>query len=73
MFTAVYILRLIGRVFFGPLDERWRDVTDMNRREGFAAGILALVLILFGVFPLPLLRIINSGVDTLMSRLGEAL
>ena len=31
--TAVYILRLIGKVFFGELAEQWRNQTDISRRE----------------------------------------
>ena len=39
--TAVYILRLMGRVFFGPMGEEWSDQTDANGRERFATLILA--------------------------------
>ena len=39
--TAVYILRLMAKVFFGEMSDKWSDQTDISRREGFAAGVLA--------------------------------
>ena len=71
-FTAVYILRLMARVFFGPLEERWSDVTDATRLEGFAMGALVIMLVLVGVYPSPFIKIIDSGVATLMARITEA-
>ncbi|MSQ25228.1 MAG: NADH-quinone oxidoreductase subunit M [Dehalococcoidia bacterium] len=70
MLTAVYILRLVGRVFYGPLDARWEHVTDANLREGFVASALVAMLVLVGVFPRPFLNVINSGVDALAGRFG---
>ena len=66
--TAVYILRLLAKVFFGPLDERWKDQTDASRVEGFSAAILVAFVFLVGLFPFPFIRVINSGVSELLSR-----
>ena len=66
--TAVYILRLLAKVFFGPLDERWKDQTDATRVEGFSAAILVAFVFLVGLFPFPFIRVINSGVSELLSR-----
>ncbi|MCH7653870.1 MAG: NADH-quinone oxidoreductase subunit M, partial [Chloroflexi bacterium] len=66
--TAVYILRLLAKVFFGPLDERWKDQTDATRVEGFSAAILVGFLFLVGLFPFPFIRVISSGVTELLSR-----
>ncbi len=49
--TAVYILRLIARVFFGPLNERWRNISDASRLETVAGVCLVGFLVLFGLFP----------------------
>jgi NADH-quinone oxidoreductase subunit M len=64
--TAVYILRLIARVFFGDLDPRWQDQTDMSRLEGFSTGVLVAFLLLVGLFPFPFVRVIDSGVASLL-------
>jgi NADH-quinone oxidoreductase subunit M len=66
--TAVYILRLLAKVFFGPLGERWKDQTDLSRIEGFSAAVLTGFVLLVGLFPFPFLRVINSGVADLLGR-----
>ena len=64
--TAVYILRLMAKVFFGPISEKWVHLKDANRLEGLAAAILVGFLLLVGLVPFPFLRIIDSGVQTLL-------
>ncbi len=66
--TAVYILRLLARVFFGPISERWQDQTDASGVERIAAIVLAGFILLVGLFPFPFIRIINVGVLELLAR-----
>ncbi|MBI4307838.1 MAG: NADH-quinone oxidoreductase subunit M [Chloroflexi bacterium] len=68
--TAVYILRLLAKVFFGPLDPRWQKLRNATRLELAAMGILVFFLVYVGVNPGPFLRIIESGVAPLVVRLG---
>ena len=70
--TAVYILRLMARVFFGPLGERWADQTDAAPLERVAAVILAGFILLVGLFPFPFIRVIESGVLEILARFPEA-
>jgi NADH-quinone oxidoreductase subunit M len=70
--TAVYILRLIAKVFFGPIGEQWADQTDSNIRERFAAGILVLVILTVGLWPFPFIEIIESGVSPLIAGIPGA-
>ena len=63
--TAVYILRLLAKAFFGPLDPRWEHLSDATRPEMGAAGMLAFVLLFVGVWPAPLMNVINAGVDAI--------
>ena len=70
--TAVYILRLLGKVFFGPMDEtRWRDLTDATRLETSVAVFLTGFLLLWGLYPFRIVEIIDSGVVPIMERLGS--
>ena len=64
--TAVYILRLMAKVFFGPISPRWATLKDASRLEGVSAAVLVALLVLVGLMPFPFLRIIDSGVDTLL-------
>ncbi|MSP78408.1 MAG: NADH-quinone oxidoreductase subunit M [Dehalococcoidia bacterium] len=67
--TAVYILRLLGKVFFGPVSERWAHLTDASKLDIAAASILVGMLVLWGLYPLYIYRIIDSGVLPIAKRL----
>ena len=70
--TAVYILRMLGKVFFGPIDEeKWKDLTDANRMETGVAVMLTGFLLLWGLYPFRIVEIIDSGVVPIMERLGS--
>ena len=64
--TAVYILRLLARTFFSEPDPRWEYLTDASPVEKTVGGAFVLVLIVVGVWPAPLLRVINTGVDSVL-------
>jgi NADH-quinone oxidoreductase subunit M len=49
--TAVYILRMLALAFFGPFNERWANLREMQRTEQFAGAFLICFLLLMGVFP----------------------
>ena len=66
--TAVYILRLLAKVFFGPLDPRWEHLPDATRLEGFSMGILVVFLLVVGLYPKPWMDLINSGVAPILAR-----
>ncbi len=70
--TAVYILRLLARVFMGPLGEQWADRTDSSRLERVSALVLAGFILLVGLFPFPFIRVIESGVFEALARFTEA-
>jgi NADH-quinone oxidoreductase subunit M len=70
--TAVYILRLMAKVFFGPLGERWQDETDASGLERFSTLILAGFILLVGLFPFPFIRVINTGVLEILQKFPEA-
>ena len=64
--TAVYILRLLAKSFFGPTSPQWEHLTDATRMEVGATGMLVGVLLFVGIWPAPLLRVIDSGVCNLV-------
>jgi NADH-quinone oxidoreductase subunit M len=74
--TAVYILRLLAKVFFGPLSERWKDqkdaLEDGTRLERFATLVLVGFILLVGLFPFPFIRVIDSGVADLLAHFPGA-
>jgi NADH-quinone oxidoreductase subunit M len=63
--TAVYILRLLARTFLGESDARWEHLTDASPVEKTVGGAFVLILIFLGIWPEPLMRVINVSVATL--------
>ena len=63
--TAIYILRLLARTFLGEGDEQWQHLTDASPIEKGVGGAFVLILIFVGIWPAPLMRVINVGVEVL--------
>jgi len=63
--TAIYILRLLARTFMGEPDEQWAGLTDASPVEMSVGAAFVGILIFVGVWPDPLLRVINVGVATI--------
>ena len=68
--TAVYMLRLIARVFFGPPSKEWAKIRDIEFSEGSAAIILTIPILVMGIYPMPFTRVVTPAVDFLISGLG---
>jgi len=49
--TATYILRMLARAYFGPLNERWEDLREMRIGEQAAAMLLISAIVVMGVWP----------------------
>jgi len=65
--TAVYILRLLSKTFYGQVAEKWETLTDSTIRERFAAVFLVGVILLVGLWPFPFVEVIESGVNPILS------
>ncbi len=70
--TAVYILRLIAKVFFGTMDERWAGQPDISRIEGVSSAVLAAFLLLMGLLPFPFIQAIDESVASLLKIVAGA-
>ncbi len=67
--SAAMFLWTIQRVFLGPLNPRWAQLPDMDRREATSLVPLAALMLVFGVFPRPLLDVINVAMTALVTSL----
>ena len=70
--TAAYMLWVLQRVFLGSLPEKWKGLTDMNGREMVMLIPLAVVVIVLGVYPSPILDLMNSSMNHLAGLLQHA-
>jgi NADH-quinone oxidoreductase subunit M len=69
LITAVFLLSLLQRVFFGPLNTRWKTVSELNAWEiGCLIPAIGLMLLL-GIYPQILVGTFNSTVLELVSHL----
>ena len=63
---AIYLLTLIQKVFWGPETvPANRSLTDINGWELAGAFPLVVLIVLLGVFPRPLLTLVDGSVKTL--------
>ena len=65
--TVAYFLWAIHRLFFGPLNVRWAGLPDVDGRERWALAPLAALMVVFGVYPRPLVEMINLAMTSLVS------
>ncbi len=70
LFTAIYILRVVQKIFFGPEKDTFKDIKDANPREKACLAILMLILLGVGVYPGILVDIINTSVESMAAVWG---
>lgn len=64
---AAYMLWTLQRIFFGPLNEKWASLTDLDKREYAMLVPLALIVIFLGIYPSAMLDVMNSSVNSLVN------
>ncbi|HTD29938.1 MAG TPA: NADH-quinone oxidoreductase subunit M [Steroidobacteraceae bacterium] len=66
---AAYTLWLVKRVVFGPVTSpRVAALKDLNGREFLVLGAIALAVLLVGVWPQPLLKVMQPTIHHLVSQ-----
>ncbi len=64
---AGYLLWMFMRVFLGPLNEEYANLEDMTWREKFTLIPLAILVIVLGVYPMPVLNLMSSTIAQLLT------
>jgi NADH-quinone oxidoreductase subunit M len=70
--AAVYALWMVQRTIHGPVREGIGTFRDLNRREAWVIAPIVFVLIALGVYPKPLLDVINPSVKSTFSTVRPA-
>lgn len=68
--TAVYILRTLGNVLFGPRRPEWDHLQDLKGPEMVPLVVLGAAILLVGILPFTVMDLINSGVGQLLQHIG---
>jgi NADH-quinone oxidoreductase subunit M len=72
--SAAYALWLYRKVIFGVIDKpKLASIKDLDYREIMTLGPLAILTILFGVFPKPILDLSAASVAQLIAQYQQAL
>ena len=66
LLNAVYFLRAYQRVFTGALNDRYKNLKDISNRELITVVPIAIIVLLFGVYPSPLVDLISPAIDSLI-------
>ncbi len=68
---AAYTLWMIKRVVFGPIaNESVENLEDMNGREFFMMLVLAIAVLIVGLYPAPLLEVMHASIDNLVLQMA---
>jgi NADH-quinone oxidoreductase subunit M len=66
---AAYNLWLVKRVIFGPVaNDKVAALKDLDAREFLVLGVLALTVVLIGIWPAPLLNMMEASVTHLLQQ-----
>lgn len=68
--TAVYILRTLGDVLFGPRLEKWDHLEDLRGPEMVPLLVLGTMILAGGMLPFTVMDPINLGVTQLVGQIG---
>jgi NADH-quinone oxidoreductase subunit M len=69
--AAIYMLWLYQRVMTGPVTDGNEKITDLRPRELLVVAPLMVLLFGLGIYPKPVLDIINPAVDHTMTTIGQ--
>jgi len=68
--TAAYLLRAYQRTMTGPVVPGVQGMTDLKGREITALMPIAVLTLVLGLFPAPVLDVVNPAVDRLMETIS---
>ncbi len=69
--AALYILLTYQRMFTGPVKEYAAGWKDASPREVLVIAPLVVVILFLGVYPKPVLDVINPAIATTLQQVGE--
>ncbi len=70
---AAYTLWMVKRVIFGDVgNEKVADLKDVNGREFLILGLLAAMVLLFGLWPDPMVEVMHPTVENLLQHISAS-
>lgn len=66
--TAAFFLRMMQKVFLGKFNEKWAGLEDLTARELVSIVPLAILTVLFGVYPKWPLDLMNKTLEHMLGK-----
>lgn len=70
--TAIYILRLIAKVFFGSPSHEYTNKDGILKADTFSSLILTFFLFLLGLFPFPFIEAVDGSIVNILDLFTSA-
>lgn len=67
--SACYMLRFLHKTFFSTLLEKWKNLKDITVPEFVVLSLLSSFIVLFGVFPMQILDIVQPVLTNIIQAL----
>jgi NADH-quinone oxidoreductase subunit M len=68
---AAYTLWMIKRVIFGEIaNDNVRALTDINKREFLFLSLLAIAVLVLGLWPDPLVKVMHPTIENLLNHIA---
>ena len=61
----------LQRVFLGTLPDKWKELPDINGRRIGRSCPLAIIVIFLGIYPAPMLNLMNTSANYLVDFVRE--
>ena len=65
--TCAYLLWMLKRVFYGPVNKKWDWLPDANFREALPLVVLAVLIVVVGIYPAFLIDVITPTLQAVMT------
>jgi NADH-quinone oxidoreductase subunit M len=69
--TGIFLLGMMQKVCFGPLNEKWKSLPDMSAREITIGAVLLFFMFWIGVNPGPLVNATNNAVMGMIESIAK--
>ncbi len=69
---AGYMLWTLQRVYLGQLPDKWNQLSDLSAREYFMLVPLTLIVLFIGIYPSPMLNLMNASVNSMVKFMNDA-
>lgn len=70
IFSTIYSLRIMQRVFYGEKQKEW-TLSDLNPREGLILGALTIAIVWLGFYPQPVLNTSEASIQQVQEYLPQ--